>query len=102
MGKALISPTYRHIFGSGGVEAEVTSIRGRHQVQRTMIRFAPLTIRADSMIPGSITATEHYDHDEEEQTCHGPLTPDVVGSSFSARASSQAVDGGDWRRRSFR
>src|SRR5689334_7633871 len=84
--KALVGPAYRHIFGSGRVEAKVTSIRGRCKVQRAMIRFDPLTIRADGMIAGSSTAGEGCnDDDQQERARHSSLTPDALRSSFSAR-----------------
>lgn len=37
MSKTLIGPTYRHVFGSGSIEAEMTSISVRGEVQRTTI-----------------------------------------------------------------
>src|SRR5690349_7632288 len=84
--KAVVSPAYRHIFDCDRVEAEVTSIRGRCKVQRTMIRFDPLTIRADGMIAGSSTAGEgRNDDDQQERARHSSLTPDALRSSFSAR-----------------
>jgi len=77
--KTLIGPAYGHVFGSDSVEAEVTSIRVRCEVQRTMIRFDPLTVRADRVITGSsATAESCNNNDQEEQARHGNLTPEYA------------------------
>ena len=89
MSKILIGPAYGHVFGSDSVEAQVTSIRGRCKVQRTTIRFDPLTVLADGVIPGSRAAAEGCDDDDqEEQARHSNLTPDTLGSSRGAGYSN--------------
>jgi hypothetical protein len=45
----------------------MTSIRVRGKVQRTMIGFDPLTVRADRVIAGSIAAAESYNYDDQEE-----------------------------------
>jgi hypothetical protein len=66
----LIGPADGHVFGSDSIETEVSSIRGSREVQRMMMRFAPLTVLTDGMIAGSIAAGERCNEDEEEQARH--------------------------------
>jgi hypothetical protein len=84
MSKTLIGPAYGHIFGSDSVKAEVTSIREHRKVQRTMVIFYPLTIRANRMIAGTSAAAERCNDEDQEQASHGSLTPDILQSSFVA------------------
>jgi hypothetical protein len=83
MSKTLIGPAYGHIFCSGSVEAEVTSIRERCKIQGMVIGLGPLTVRADGVVAGSSAAAEGCnDDDKEKQPCHNSLTPDSLQSSL--------------------
>ena len=68
----LIGPADGHVFGSDSIETEVTSISRSREVQRTMVRFAPLTGGTDRVIDGSNAAGECCYDGEEEQARHAP------------------------------
>jgi len=89
----LIGPAYRHIFGCNSVEAEVTSIRERGEIQRTLIRFDPFTVRVDGVIAGSNAAVEGCKNEgQEEHARHSSLTPNILQSSRSVSLSTIEVE----------
>ena len=66
----LIGPADGHIFGSDSIETEMTSIRRTLEVQRPLVRFAPLTVLTDGMIAGANAAGECRNEDQQEQARH--------------------------------
>lgn len=90
MAKTFIGPTYRHVFRSGSVEAEVTPSVVPGKIQRTMIRFSPLTVRADGIIAGSSAAGEGGNYDQEKQARHIDLTLDILQKFLQCTAKLNA------------